>query len=126
MGKGFYVVNGGVVTHHQATGTPSGELLHAAHILAETFGCPFEGCDARPDGSCPNPQLIHCMLVGLQRRAEGQMCRVCGCTNESPCGSGCNWVETDLCSSCAGWEDVTASVSPLAELEETMGANVAG
>ena len=28
------------------------------------------------------------------------VCRVCGCTEASPCVGGCSWVEEDLCSKC--------------------------
>lgn len=31
-------------------------------------------------------------------------CRVCGCTDDNPCEGGCEWVEEDLCSSCADRE----------------------
>ena len=31
-------------------------------------------------------------------------CRVCGCTDATPCPDGCGWVEVDLCSSCAPQE----------------------
>lgn len=31
----------------------------------------------------------------------GAFCRVCGCTEHTPCEDGCWWVEADLCSSCA-------------------------
>lgn len=27
-------------------------------------------------------------------------CRICGCWELNACGTGCWWVETDLCSSC--------------------------
>jgi hypothetical protein len=30
-----------------------------------------------------------------------QVCRVCGCTWNTPCEGGCYWVEDDLCSKCA-------------------------
>ena len=30
-----------------------------------------------------------------------RQCRVCGCTDDHACDGGCDWVETDLCSSCA-------------------------
>ena len=29
-----------------------------------------------------------------------QTCRICGCTEHSPCEGGCWWVESDLCSAC--------------------------
>ncbi|MCI4317120.1 MAG: hypothetical protein L3J96_01150 [Thermoplasmata archaeon] len=28
-------------------------------------------------------------------------CRICGCTDEFPCESGCSWVEPSLCTNCA-------------------------
>jgi|GEM_PF-6058338 len=31
-----------------------------------------------------------------------RVCRVCGCTDEWGCEEGCFWMESDLCSSCAG------------------------
>ena len=33
-------------------------------------------------------------------------CRICGCTDEVACEGGCSWVEDDLCSECAGGEDL--------------------
>jgi len=30
-----------------------------------------------------------------------QQCRVCGCTEHSPCDEGCGWVAEDLCTACA-------------------------
>ena len=32
---------------------------------------------------------------------QKQVCRVCGCTDSSPCPDGCSWIEKDLCSACA-------------------------
>jgi len=34
--------------------------------------------------------------------AQVRRCRVCGCTDDHACESGCSWVETDLCSACRG------------------------
>lgn len=31
-------------------------------------------------------------------------CRVCGCSDSTPCEGGCWWWAPDLCSSCAGLE----------------------
>lgn len=36
--------------------------------------------------------------VELYRRAGVRCCRVCGCTEDSPCDTGCTWVGDDLCS----------------------------
>lgn len=30
-----------------------------------------------------------------------RVCRVCKCTDASPCAGGCSWVEEGLCSACA-------------------------
>lgn len=30
----------------------------------------------------------------------GQVCHVCGCTDQDGCGMGCSWVGPDLCSAC--------------------------
>ena len=45
--------------------------------------------------------------AGNRRGAPVRTCRVCGCTEESPCITGegpCYWVGPDLCSACAGAE----------------------
>ncbi len=34
--------------------------------------------------------------------AEARACRGCGCTETEPCPGGCEWVDPDLCSRCAG------------------------
>jgi PRTRC genetic system protein A len=39
----------------------------------------------------------HGVIIPLDEPA----CRVCGCTESSPCEGGCEWVEPDLCSACA-------------------------
>lgn len=46
------------------------------------------------------------ILARIEAKAnEGiQRCRVCGCTDDRACPGGCYWVETDLCSACAGME----------------------
>ncbi|QAT44140.1 hypothetical protein EQM06_09660 [Aminipila luticellarii] len=41
-------------------------------------------------------------LEGLKNRK----CRVCGCTQDHACPGGCYWVEDDLCSKCAGTEQI--------------------
>ncbi|CAN7238600.1 hypothetical protein LJR045_000950 [Microbacterium sp. LjRoot45] len=54
-------------------------------------------------------------LARLERRTQAlesllidePRCRVCRCTDEVACASGCWWVEDDLCSSCA--DDKAAS-----------------
>ena len=41
------------------------------------------------------------MLHRLHTNAYGQVkCRVCGCTDRTPCNPPCNWVEEGLCSTC--------------------------
>lgn len=32
-------------------------------------------------------------------------CRICGCTHMRACAGGCEWVEGDLCSLCAGFRE---------------------
>lgn len=34
--------------------------------------------------------------------APVRACRICGCTDMRACPGGCFWVESDLCSACAG------------------------
>jgi PRTRC genetic system protein A len=42
----------------------------------------------------------HGLFVPLENETE-PACRVCGCTESTPCEGGCEWVEPDLCSACA-------------------------
>ena len=48
--------------------------------------------DPDGDGPPPRPDLA-CLGV--------QACRECGCTDDHACAEGCEWVEQDLCSTCA-------------------------
>ncbi len=36
----------------------------------------------------------------VEPAGEPGVCRVCGCTDSTPCPGGCGWVEDDLCSAC--------------------------
>lgn len=45
----------------------------------------------------------------LEPTAWSTICRVCGCTEEEACPSGCCWVEADLCSTCAQLSDPVPS-----------------
>ncbi len=102
MPKGFFVVEGGRVTHRGSTAGASKELLVAARILANTFGCPVMTAEGKCPkwGRCEVQQMVHCVLVGLGKMAENRVCRVCGCTDDMGCEGGCSWVEEDLCSNC--------------------------
>jgi hypothetical protein len=121
MASGFFVVEGGAVTHHHSTGAPAKETLVAARIMAESMGCPLAGeCPLFDlNVGCPMPQMMHCILVMLQRFSEGRICRVCGCTDNMGCSDplgledNCSWIEDDLCSHCVDWKDVTGSLSTL-------------
>jgi PRTRC genetic system protein A len=42
----------------------------------------------------------HGVIIPLEDETE-TTCRVCGCTESTPCEGGCEWVEPDLCSACA-------------------------
>lgn len=42
----------------------------------------------------------HGLFIPFEDAAE-RACRVCGCTDSTPCEGGCEWVEADLCSACA-------------------------
>lgn len=42
----------------------------------------------------------HGIFIPFEDRIEAA-CRVCGCTETTPCAGGCAWVEPDLCSACA-------------------------
>jgi hypothetical protein len=45
------------------------------------------------------------LLAAIARGETPRICRVCGCSEIDACvgprGTGCHWVERDLCSSCA-------------------------
>lgn len=45
----------------------------------------------------------------LEPLFDVRRCRVCNCTDDVACMSGCWWVEEDLCSSCADDADAAAS-----------------
>ena len=42
----------------------------------------------------------HGLFIPFEDEAD-RACRVCGCTETTPCEGGCAWVEPDLCSACA-------------------------
>jgi hypothetical protein len=46
--------------------------------------------------------ILNAMSEQMPRIAIYQKCRVCGCRNGRPCSDGCEWVQIDLCSRCAG------------------------
>lgn len=54
---------------------------------------------------------VSAQLMALQDVIIGPRCRVCGCTNDEACLSGCWWEEDDLCSSCS--DDQVSGVSSL-------------
>lgn len=41
------------------------------------------------------------LFIPFEKDTADRICRVCGCTDATPCASGCAWVEPDLCSACA-------------------------
>ena len=54
-------------------------------------------------------EKLRSALLDLSKwAAEAPTCRVCNCTDEVACLSGCWWVEPDLCSSCA--DDMASSL----------------
>ena len=50
---------------------------------------------------------------------EHRICRVCGCTDFSPCPGGCAWVQPDLCSSCATDEELRKKIDKQISAEES-------
>lgn len=50
-------------------------------------------------------------MVLFEEDTSTWKCRVCGCTDATPCPSGCAWVEKDLCSQCV--DKPEAKVKPL-------------
>ncbi len=61
------------------------------------------GCRCRDDGNeCKCTETIEKKtLINPFALFNERKCRICGCTWNSPCESGCYWVEYDLCSKCA-------------------------
>jgi hypothetical protein len=45
------------------------------------------------------------ILMDTDVNTTFNQCRICGCTSTHGCPAGCDWIEPDLCSSCAGWEE---------------------
>lgn len=55
---------------------------------------------------CPDCQRKIGIGPDGERLYPNAVCRVCGCTDDQACLRGCHWVEKDLCSSCAGAEEL--------------------
>lgn len=51
------------------------------------------------------PGIEECWLLGADALPT---CRVCGCTDDAGCQTGCSWIAEGLCSSCAPEADATA------------------
>lgn len=49
----------------------------------------------------PLEVTLYANLPVFTEDADARRCRVCGCTELHACTSGCWWVASDLCSSCA-------------------------
>lgn len=78
----------------------------ACRYLGDYLGCPPE-CESYSDNCKKDPWI--CWQGYLRARgAEEAICRVCGCTQNNACEEGCYWVESDLCSHCAGKRRVAA------------------
>jgi hypothetical protein len=68
-------------------------LIGAERKPTETFSYDLKktaDCHSREGGN-PDESLF-----------DVDTCRVCGCTDNTPCEGGCHWVEDDLCSACVG------------------------
>lgn len=46
------------------------------------------------------PTLMDALRMAAADLENFPVCRVCGCTDDTPCEGGCYWVEPDLCSAC--------------------------
>ncbi|PNT91265.1 hypothetical protein [Clostridium thermosuccinogenes] len=64
------------------------------------------------DDACPHFQSI-------ENESTEQRCRVCGCTDYHACEGGCYWVEDDLCSRCAEFEENVLEICRQCENEST-------
>lgn len=53
---------------------------------------------------CTSSQELLTALEEIEQEIATPRCRVCGCTDDNACPSGCYWVESDLCSACAGMD----------------------
>ncbi len=87
--------------HLQARPVQVYELPKLAAGRRERYLC--TGCGelaaAEPGELCPS-----CEADDEDDEPE-RTCRVCGCTDSTVCPGGCDWVERDLCSACAGKEN---------------------
>jgi hypothetical protein len=64
------------------------------HPHLQCFECTTTFCAGGPE----------CDLMPPPVDTSARVCRVCGCTDTTPCirrGSACCWVSEDLCSACA-------------------------
>jgi hypothetical protein len=55
------------------------------------------------------------LIIAAGWITEGK-CRVCGCTNDAPCPTGCAWVEEGLCSRCSSSVILAPSGFPAREV----------
>ena len=105
----------GVIFHIQ-----DNEYAISTHISEQTAGASVYKISAGyealerfdPLGREMKPDIARrCKLVtkAIQKTLDSlpapsdaeRACRVCGCTESTPCDGGCSWVEYDLCSACA-------------------------
>jgi hypothetical protein len=52
------------------------------------------------------------LRINAMAGAASPVCRGCGCTEWQACKGGCYWVESDLCSRCAGKKGVNSTAKP--------------
>jgi hypothetical protein len=79
------------------TPLPEAEVLYTCDL-----------CDsiepAKIDGYLPDGWTIREYKKGrhiiCEECQDVQTCRICGCSEYTPCHGGCYWVEEDLCSAC--------------------------
>lgn len=79
-------------------------ICPADGLSCNQFSCVFgEGCIMAAAANLAEGRLLEPEYVptGSALDEVGPACRVCGCTEFTPCPGGCLWAEPDLCSRCA-------------------------
>jgi len=76
----------------RAASASDGLLMHALEVTV-TDALPADAFTT-DDGSPRIPSLL------------GGVCRVCGCSQDDACDTGCGWAAEDLCTACVEGEDL--------------------
>jgi len=79
-------------------------MLHARSLVDLIHKCSSALCDWQHQTTS---ELLARLGIPIDGKPESQKCRICGCTDSTPCidgignGQPCGWVALELCSACA-------------------------